>query len=52
MGKKNPFAAPKTPPVVAPVPVCSLGMRCHVNGKGLTKFGTKFPVATVRKSMP
>jgi len=48
MGKKNPFAPPKAPPVVAPVPVCQLGQRCHVNGKGLTTFGTKFPIATVQ----
>lgn len=49
MGKKNPFAAPRTPPVVAPAPVCKLGERCHVNGKGLRTFGTKFPLATVQK---
>src|SRR5262249_31099870 len=37
------------PPVVAPVPVCKLGERCHVNGKGLKTFGTKFPISVVKK---
>src|SRR5947209_4131305 len=51
MGKPKIHAFPgsSTPPVVAPVPVCALGQVCHVNGKGLKTFGTKFPVATVVK---
>lgn len=47
--KPSPLTPPKTPPVVAPVPVCALGQRCHVNGKGLKTFGTKFPIALVQK---
>jgi len=49
MARPSPFARPTTPPVVAPVPVCRLGQRCHVNGRGLTTFGTKFPLATVQR---
>lgn len=43
------FSQNSPPPVVAPVPVCKLGERCHVNGKGLTMFGTKFPSALVQR---
>ncbi|MGD2064366.1 MAG: trypsin-like peptidase domain-containing protein [Nitrospirota bacterium] len=35
-------------PAVPQTPVCRIGRRCHVNGKGLKKFGTKFPQPTVR----
>jgi hypothetical protein len=49
MHGRSPFTRPRTPPVVMPVPVCSLGQRCHVNGKGLTRFGTKFPLAMVQR---
>lgn len=47
--RRSPFSNPTTPPVVAPVPVCTLGQRCHVNGKGIRTFGTKFPLALVQK---
>ncbi|OKP95482.1 hypothetical protein [Paenibacillus sp. P46E] len=29
--------------------VCGIGQRCHVNGKGITRFGTQFPQQMVRK---
>ncbi len=50
-GGKKPsiFSPPAAPPVVSPVPVCKLGERCHINGKGLATFGTKFPLALVQK---
>ncbi len=47
--KPSPFTKPKSPPIVAPVSVCRLGEHCHVNGKGLKTFGTKFPLATVQR---
>lgn len=32
----------KPQPAVSSTPVCAPGRRCHVAGKGLTRFGTKF----------
>ncbi len=48
--KLSPLAPPPPPPVVPPAPLCKLGERCHVNGKGLKTFGTKFPIAAVQKA--
>lgn len=29
--------------------VCPIGKRCHVSGKGISKFGSKFPKAMIRE---
>jgi len=39
----------KPQPAVPQAPVCLNGRRCHISGKGLTRFGTKFPSAMVRQ---
>jgi hypothetical protein len=39
----------KPQPAVPQTQVCLIGRRCHISGKGLTRFGTKFSSAKVRQ---